>query len=174
MFAVHDVGGCTVNVVSRVVAAIALGSNLDSRWGDRDATLREAIGRVGGLGEVLSVSSFYETTPVGYLEQPNFLNGAMLLRTSLEAPELMAGLLGVEAALGRVRTVVNGPRVIDLDLLLFGDGVIEQAGLVVPHPRLAERRFVLEPLCEIAPDMVDPRRKTTIREMLASLDRSWF
>ncbi len=166
---VHDVGGCTVNVVSGVVAAIALGSNLDSGWGDRAATLREAIRRVGSLGDVLAVSSFYETTPVGYLEQPDFLNGAVLLRTSLEASELMAGLLGVEAAMGRVRTVANGPRVVDLDLLLFGDHVIDRAGLVVPHPRLAERRFALEPLCEIAPDMVEPRLEMTIRAMLKSL-----
>ena len=166
---VYIVGGCTVNVVHCVVAAIALGSNLDSAWGDRAVTLKEAVRRVGGLGRVVAVSSFCETAPVGYLDQPDFLNGALLLETQMGAEELMLGLLQIEAAMGRVRTVVNGPRVIDLDLLLFGGEMIEEPGLTVPHARLAERRFVLEPLCEIAPGMVDPRNGATVQEMLARL-----
>ena len=106
------------------LAAIALGSNLESRFGDREANLREAVRRVGELGEVRAVSSFYDTEPVGYLEQPRFLNGAMLLETELEPMELMRELLAVERAMGRERegAVAKGPRVIDLDLLLYGDG----------------------------------------------------
>jgi 2-amino-4-hydroxy-6-hydroxymethyldihydropteridine diphosphokinase len=105
------------------VAAIALGSNLASEWGDREANLREAVRRVGLLGEVQAVSSFYDTAPVGYTEQPRFLNGAMLLETELEPAELMCELLAIERAMGRDRAQApaKGPRVIDLDLLLMGD-----------------------------------------------------
>src|SRR5881275_1159060 len=111
------------------LAAIALGSNLESRFGDREANLREAVRRIEGLGEVLAVSSFYDTEPVGYREQPQFLNGALLLETELGPQELMRRLLGVERAMGRIRgeregAVVKGPRVIDLDLLLYGDWVL--------------------------------------------------
>src|SRR5277367_2901535 len=104
------------------VAAVALGSNV----GDREKNLLEAVKRVGALGLMLVVSSFFDTAPVGYLEQPRFLNGAMLLETKLEPLELMRGLLGVERAMGRERTTVaaKGPRVIDLDLLLYGHVVM--------------------------------------------------
>ena len=155
----------------RRVAAIALGSNLASEWGDREATLREAVRRVGQLGEVLGVSPFHDTAPVGYTEQPRFLNGAMLLATELEPVELMRALLGIERAMGRDRSVVaaKGPRTVDLDLLLMDDVVLVTDELTVPHPAMAERRFVLEPLAEIAPGMVDPRSGRTVREMLATL-----
>ena len=105
------------------VAAIALGSNIPSRWGDRAATLREAIERVRALGEVRAVSSFHDTAPVGYTDQPRFLNGAMLIETELEPVELMHGLLAIEQAMGRDRSRVapKGPRAIDLDLLLMDD-----------------------------------------------------
>ncbi len=157
-----DFGGLTV-------AAIALGSNLGSAWGDREATLREAIRRVGGLGLVVRVSSFRDTEPVGYAEQPRFLNGAMVIETELGAEELMGALLEIETDMGRVRMVAKGPRTIDLDLLLFGDAVIETEGLTVPHPEMGERRFVLEPLAEIAAGMRDPRSGRTVGEMLAGL-----
>jgi 2-amino-4-hydroxy-6-hydroxymethyldihydropteridine diphosphokinase len=147
------------------IAAVALGSNL----GDRAGNLNEAVRRVGSLGRVVAVSSFFDTEPVGYVDQPRFLNGALLVETSLPAEELMVGLLGIETAMGRVRVVAKGPRVIDLDLLLFGDAVVTGGGLVVPHPGLAERRFVLEPLAEIAEGMVDPRSGLTVGEMLASV-----
>jgi 2-amino-4-hydroxy-6-hydroxymethyldihydropteridine diphosphokinase len=153
------------------VAAIALGSNLASEWGDREANLREAIRRVGLLGEVQAVSSFFDTAPVGYTEQPRFLNGAMLLETELEPAELMRELLAIERAMGRYRAsaMPKGPRVIDLDLLLMGGLVLAIADLTLPHPAIAERRFVLEPMAEIAPEMVDPRSGLTIRELLARL-----
>ena len=147
------------------VAAVALGSNL----GDRAGHLDEAVRRVEGLGRVVAVSSFFDTEPVGYIDQPRFLNGALLVETSLAARELMVGLLAIETAMGRVRVVDKGPRVIDLDLLLFGDALIATGNLVVPHPGLAERRFVLEPLAEIAGAMVDPRSGLTVRAMLAAL-----
>jgi 2-amino-4-hydroxy-6-hydroxymethyldihydropteridine diphosphokinase len=154
------------------VAAIALGSNLESGAGagshDRAANLREAVARLGAMGRVTAVSSFYDTAPVGYVDQPRFLNGAVLLETELEPVALLTGLLAVERAMGRDRsaTVAKGPRVIDLDLLLFGAVVLETAELTVPHPALRERRFVLEPLGEIAPEMVDPVTGLTVAELL--------
>jgi 2-amino-4-hydroxy-6-hydroxymethyldihydropteridine diphosphokinase len=150
------------------VAAIALGSNLESGTRDRAANLREAVVQLGALGRVTAVSSFYDTAPVGYLDQPRFLNGAVLLETELEPVALLEGLLAVERAMGRDRsaTVAKGPRVIDLDLLLFGAVMLETPELTVPHPAMWERRFVLEPLGEIAPEMVDPGTGRTVAEML--------
>lgn len=157
-----------------VLAAVAVGSNLMSGFGGREANLREAVRRVGELGRVVAVSSFYDTEPVGYVDQPRFLNGALLLETELGALELMRGLLGVERAMGRERNVLKGaipkgPRVIDLDLLLFGDLVMETAELTVPHPAMGERRFVLEPLAEIAGEMVHPGVGASVKELLGRL-----
>jgi 2-amino-4-hydroxy-6-hydroxymethyldihydropteridine diphosphokinase len=159
------------------VAAVALGSNLESRFGDRRANLREAVRRLGELGVVRSVSSFYDTEPVGFVAQPRFLNGALLLETELEPQELMRGLLAVERAMGREREgiALKGPRVIDLDLLLYiesgsyqnGDGVVMSTDeLTLPHPEMQRRRFVLEPLAEVAPEMIHPVLGLTVREML--------
>lgn len=153
------------------LAAIALGSNLASVWGDREANLREAVARVAKLGTVRTVSLFHDTVPVGTTDQPNFLNGAMLLETELEPVELMLALLGIERAMGRDRASVpaKGPRIIDLDLLLMDDVVLVTDELTLPHPATAERRFVLEPLAEIAGEMVEPVSGRTVREMLAGL-----
>ncbi|RXH58571.1 2-amino-4-hydroxy-6-hydroxymethyldihydropteridine diphosphokinase [Granulicella sibirica] len=148
------------------VAAIALGSNL----GDREGALREAVQRVSEFGTVTAVSRFYDTAPVGYLDQPRFLNGAMLLSTELPARELMRGLLAIEGDMGRKRVIAKGPRVIDLDLLLFGEEVIASERLVVPHPSMGERRFVLEPLAEIAASMVHPVSGLTVEEMMALVE----
>ena len=138
-------------------AYVGLGANL----GDRERTLRaaaEALAAEEGV-EVVSVSTLRETEPVGVGEQPRFLNGAAELETTLTARELLDRLLAVEQRFGRVRIPgEHGPRTLDLDLLLYGDEVIDEPGLAVPHPRLHERRFVLEPLAELAPGLVVPGR----------------
>ena len=157
----------------KAVAAIALGSNLESKFGDRDANLQEAVRLIRPLGEVTAVSSFYDTEPVGFLEQPRFLNGALLLETELAPVTLLRELLVVERAMGRERVgaVAKGPRVIDLDLLLYGEAVMGTEELELPHPEMPVRRFVLEPLAEIAPEMVHPVLGLTVGEMLERLRR---
>jgi 2-amino-4-hydroxy-6-hydroxymethyldihydropteridine diphosphokinase len=153
------------------LAAIALGSNLNSEFGDREANFREALRRIGALGEVQAVSSFYDTEPVGLLEQPRFLNGALVLKTEFEPVTLMRELLRIERAMGRERegAVTKGPRVIDLDLLLYGGLVVTAEELTLPHPEMQVRGFVMEPLAEIAPDWVHPVLGVTVREMLERL-----
>jgi 2-amino-4-hydroxy-6-hydroxymethyldihydropteridine diphosphokinase len=133
---------------------IGLGGNL----GDPVATLREALALVAQLPgvELDAVSSAYESAPVGLEEQPPFVNAAARVLTAVPLAGLLDGLLGVERQLGRVRTVRYGPRTCDLDILLAGDEVVEEPGLAVPHPRLAERRFALEPLVELDPELTLP------------------
>ncbi|MDX6487867.1 MAG: 2-amino-4-hydroxy-6-hydroxymethyldihydropteridine diphosphokinase [Gaiellaceae bacterium] len=150
-------------------AFVGLGSNL----GDREATILRALARLQeepGLS-VVRVSALRETEPVGYLEQPRFLNGVAELSTELSARELLSRLLAIERDLGRTRDdgPPLGPRTIDLDLLLHGDEVIAQAGLQVPHPRMHERRFVLEPLAEVAPGLVVPGHGS-VESVLAKLE----
>jgi 2-amino-4-hydroxy-6-hydroxymethyldihydropteridine diphosphokinase len=150
-------------------AFVGLGSNL----GDRESTLRAAIGRLRSLPEteVRRVSTLRNTEPVGYVDQPRFLNGAVELETGLSARELLDALLALERGFGRDRTaaVPQGPRTLDLDLLLYGDETIEEAGLQVPHPRLHQRGFVLEPLAELDPLLEVPGRGP-LQELLTRLD----
>ena len=156
------------------VAAIALGSNLSSNWGDPAANIGEAVRRVRELGNVRAVSSLRVTAPVGYTSQPDFTNAALLLETELEPLDLMRSLLAIERAMGRDRSSAippKGPRIIDLDLLLVNDIVLHTPELTLPHPALAERRFVLEPLAEIAPKIVEPVSGENIAGLLAALDR---
>ena len=150
-------------------AALALGSNLPSRFGAPADNLREAIRRLGDLGEVKAVSSFRTTQPVGYLDQPDFVNAAALLETPLGPLELLRELLALEHAMGRDRTAAapaKGPRIIDLDLLLYADLVLADPELILPHPAMHQRRFVLEPLAEIAPGWVHPVSRLTVRELM--------
>jgi 2-amino-4-hydroxy-6-hydroxymethyldihydropteridine diphosphokinase len=141
-----------------------MGSNL----GDRHATLRRAVQLLDADPdiEVVAVSTLRETDPVGYSDQPRFVNGVCAVETTLEPRALLERLLAVEDALGRVRAGVPrfGPRTCDLDLLLYESRVVDEDGLVVPHPRLAERRFVLEPLAELDPALTlpDGRRVSTL------------
>jgi 2-amino-4-hydroxy-6-hydroxymethyldihydropteridine diphosphokinase len=140
-----------------VRAYIGLGANL----GDREATMRaalELLSQVEGV-QICAVSSFRETEPVGVLDQPRFLNAAAVVETTLGPRGLLDALLGVERALGRTREGPRfGPRTIDLDLLVYGDEIVDEAGLTVPHPRLHERAFALEPLHELEPELVVPGR----------------
>jgi 2-amino-4-hydroxy-6-hydroxymethyldihydropteridine diphosphokinase len=148
-------------------AYVGLGANL----GERENTLRAAVGALDdedGI-EVVALSTLRETEPVGVGDQPPFLNGAVALETTLAARELLDRLLAVEQRFGRVRVPgEHGPRTLDLDLLLYGDAEIDEPGLVVPHPRLQERRFVLEPLAELDPELVVPGRGD-VRSLLAGV-----
>jgi 2-amino-4-hydroxy-6-hydroxymethyldihydropteridine diphosphokinase len=148
-------------------AYVGLGANL----GDREATIRHALELLAAQPEieVVAVSTLCETEPVGYADQPAFLNGAAALDTELPPRALLERLLAVERELGRVRGAGPrfGPRTIDLDLLLYGDEVVDEPGLTVPHPRLAERRFALEPLYELDPGLSLPDGRA-LRDLLAS------
>jgi 2-amino-4-hydroxy-6-hydroxymethyldihydropteridine diphosphokinase len=145
---------------------LSLGSNL----GDRGKYLRETISRFGDLGVIRQVSAFYETQPVEVQgEQPWFLNCALAMETEQMPLEFLRRILSVERSMGRVRTEPKGPRTIDIDILFFGNDVLDTPELTVPHPAMHQRRFVLEPLAEIAPTVVHPVLKRTVRELLSSL-----
>lgn len=141
--------------------AVALGSNL----GDRERTLRDAIGALAPVLGHIRISTFHDTEPVGVDPQPRFLNGAITGETALGAGALLAALLEIERRCGRERPCDGAPRTLDLDLILYGDAVVNEPGLLVPHPRFRERAFVLEPLAEIAPEWVDPVTGLTVAEL---------
>jgi 2-amino-4-hydroxy-6-hydroxymethyldihydropteridine diphosphokinase len=146
---------------------LSLGSNL----GDSAANLRRGIELLAQLGTVVSVSSFYETEPVEVADQPWFLNCAVRLDTALEPEPLMAAIIAIERQLGRLRNRRQGPRTLDIDILLFGTTRISQPGLSVPHPAMHRRRFVLEPLVEIAPELWHPVCERTVLELRDALPR---
>jgi 2-amino-4-hydroxy-6-hydroxymethyldihydropteridine diphosphokinase len=138
---------------------LSLGSNV----GDREANLRAAIERLPAL----RISRVYETEPVDFTDQPWFLNLVVEMETDLSPLDVLATTSRIEEELGRVRTVPKGPRMIDIDILLYGDEVVNEPTLQIPHPRMAQRRFVLAPLADLAPDLRHPATGKTVRQMLA-------
>ena len=147
---------------------LALGTNL----GDRLANLRTALVALAPQVDVLSESKIYETPPWGYENQPAFLNMAVTADTTLGPDRLLAHLKDLEANLGRVETFRYGPRLIDMDILFYDDLILDTPPLVIPHPRLQERAFVLLPLNDIAPDFIHPVLNKTVKELLSRVDQT--
>lgn len=145
---------------------LSLGSNLDDRLGN----LKRAIASLPPQMEVKARSRIYETPPWGYADQPMFLNQVVMAKTYLEPELLLKHLKRLEIALGRTATFRNGPRVIDIDILFYDDLILDTPALVIPHPGLHERGFVLMPLMDIAPDLVHPGKRKSIRELVAFSD----
>jgi 2-amino-4-hydroxy-6-hydroxymethyldihydropteridine diphosphokinase len=144
---------------------LSLGSNV----GDRQVQLQDALAKLAAVGRVVATSSFYETEPVEFTQQPWFLNCAIALETNKTPEQLMAAILRIEEEMGRRRVQKKGPRAIDIDILLFDDTIVDSKELTIPHPAMHQRRFVLEPLAEIAPELLHPVLKKTIGELLDSL-----
>ena len=147
---------------------LALGANL----GDRQGNLVQAIQSIRASASVESIASFYETRPVGYLEQPDFLNTACQITTDLSPLELLHFLKQIERQMGRQASFRNAPRPIDIDILLYDDLVLDTPDLIIPHPRMTDRAFVLVPLAEIAPTVVHPLLNLTVSELLRRVDQS--
>lgn len=147
---------------------LALGTNL----GNRQANLKAAREALSPQMSIKAKSHVYETPPWGYADQADFLNQALKVETYLEPEALLKHLKRLEVALGRVPSIQNGPRLIDIDILFYDDLVMDTPGLVIPHPRLHERNFVLVPLNDIAPDLVHPEFKKTVQELLSNIDQS--
>jgi 2-amino-4-hydroxy-6-hydroxymethyldihydropteridine diphosphokinase len=145
---------------------LALGSNL----GDRLANLKQAIDALTPQMEVKAKSSVYETPPWGYEDQPKFLNQVVKAKTYLDPEPLLKHLKRLEVALGRQASFPNGPRLIDMDILFYDELILNTSSLIIPHPRLPERGFVLLPLMELSPDLVHPLNKKSVREMAAGCD----
>ncbi|MGQ0561521.1 MAG: 2-amino-4-hydroxy-6-hydroxymethyldihydropteridine diphosphokinase [Gemmatimonadota bacterium] len=154
------------NLTMEAVATVYLG--LGTNLGERARNLTEALERIGRLARIDAVSSVYESEPVGYTEQPEFWNLVARITTDLPARQLMHELIAIEQAMGRERSFRNAPRLIDIDNLLFDDVVTADADVEIPHPRMAERAFVLEPLLELAPGMTEPRTGRRYADILGS------
>lgn len=154
-----------------LTAYIGMGANLPSTAGSPEATLVASASRLASLGRIAGRSSLYSTKPVGFADQPRFLNAVVVLETEFAPHALLDHLLAIELEFGRDRSagLQNGPRTLDLDILLMGDLSIHEAGLEIPHPRLAERTFVLIPLNEVAPQAVDPRTRKNVAQLLETL-----
>jgi 2-amino-4-hydroxy-6-hydroxymethyldihydropteridine diphosphokinase len=148
-------------------AYIALGANLPSAAGSPRETLDAAIAQIASLGKVLRQSSYYETEPVGYADQPMFTNAVVAIQTKLSPLNLLQELLEIELKFGRNRTnaIPNGPRTLDLDILMYGDYVLGGDTLVVPHPRMLQRGFVMVPLAEIAPKEIHPQARKSMSQL---------
>ena len=144
---------------------LGLGANL----GDRQGNLLRAVELLSQWGQIEELSSLYETEPVGYLDQPPFLNAACQLTTILTAEELLAVAKNIESALGRTPSFPNAPRPVDIDILFYGEQIMNSPHLTIPHPHLQERAFVLVPLAEIAPNLIHPVTGMTVREMMERL-----
>ena len=153
------------------IAYIALGSNLDSEHGTRTQMLSAAARRLQSLGTITARSSLYETEPVGFRDQAHFINAVLALRTEMQPLSLLRALLGIEQEFGRDRatSIPKGPRTLDLDLLMVEDSIVTTDELTLPHPAFAQRRFVLEPLSEIAPRLRPPGSQQTVTQLLAAL-----
>ena len=137
--------------------------------GNRLSHLQQATAKITQFcGEIIGQSALYETAPWGITDQPRFFNQVLICQTKLEAERMMGILLGIEEAMGRRRLVKFGPRIIDIDILFFDRLIIERPGLQIPHPEIANRRFVLVPLCEVAPSFIHPQLQKTIQEILDS------
>ncbi|HEX3724109.1 MAG TPA: 2-amino-4-hydroxy-6-hydroxymethyldihydropteridine diphosphokinase [Nitrolancea sp.] len=145
--------------------SLSLGSNL----GNRAARLRQAVGDLRRLGEIVRVSSLYETVPVGYVDQPRFLNAVVLLETDLQPNELLTRTMAIEQSRGRQRSFANAPRTLDIDILFIDDLIIQSEALTVPHPRLQDRAFVLVPLAEITPNLRHPVLGESAQDLLLKL-----
>jgi len=153
------------------LAYLSLGANLPSSAGPPDLTVAAAVGRLAADGRITAQSSLYSTAPVGYADQPRFLNAAVAFETALSPLELLGALLTIEQAFGRdrINAIPDGPRTLDLDIVFYADFVLSEAALEIPHARLAQRAFVLVPLNEIAPAFRDPRSGRTVADLLAAL-----
>lgn len=152
-------------------AYIGLGANLPSKAGSPEATLATAALRLESLGHLIARSSLYSTEPVGFADQPRFFNAVVALDTNLAPHTLLENLLSIERDFGRDRSssIRNGPRTLDLDILLFGNQIVAEPDLEIPHPRLSARAFVLVPLAEIAPYAIEPLSGLTIAQLLTAL-----